>query len=108
MNSGAGIIVNRETPVLNNQCARNGGPGIQAASANTISGNLSAVNGTGYLVTGSENLLTGNFARGNGLNWDIAGGNGCRVAVVSDTGAFSGNSGGTAVGASDPFLNFTQ
>lgn len=87
----------------------NGGAGIYMDGAeNRIEGNNVAGNQRGIQVDSAGNFITRNTARGNTTNWVVNNaGNVILVVNAATSGAFSGNSGGTAPGSTDPNANFT-
>lgn len=74
---------------------------------NRLEGNNVTQNACGIRVNGTGNIIIRNTARSNALNWDVAAGNVCLVVQAATAGAFTGDSGGTAPGSTDPNANFT-
>jgi parallel beta-helix repeat protein len=115
-NTGPGISIMGSGAIVRfNSCIENGflagvGAGISqfVGSGSRIEGNHVQNNDTGIHVTVGGNFITRNICRGNTQNWNIAAGNVCLVVSASTNAAFSGNSGGTAPGSTDPNANFTH
>lgn len=111
---GNGISVHSNCIVRANALSSNGqtieGAGIlMVGSRNRVEENSSNQNDVGYRATASFNFIVSNVAGGNStLNWDIASGNRCLVVQSVSTGAFSGNTGGTSPGSTDPNANFSN
>ncbi len=111
-NRGAGIAVGSRSTVSGNSCFYNGvttgGAGIMADGWGIrIEDNCVQANGQGVVVVQSGNMIVRNAAMGNATNWNIAASNVCLVVKTTAAGAISGDSGGTAPGATDPNANFT-
>ena len=117
-NTGAGIVANVDNcTVRDNHASGNGtgtgvGAGIYVAgSRNRIEGNYTSDNKTGFLVRlgASKNILVRNTAGNNATNnWNIPTNNFVApVVAAAATPAFTGNTGGTALGSTDPNANFT-
>jgi parallel beta-helix repeat protein len=111
-NDGDGIEVSSGCLVLNNACSFNGnngdGAGIHATGAdNRIEANTCASADRGFDVDAAGNILTRNTASGNTNNWDIVANNKCLVVLGVNAPAITGNSGGAALGSTDPNANFT-
>lgn len=112
INTGNGILAQGEAHIRGNQCAANGNVGDGANIL--ISGNRCRVESNnctgadrGIEVTGQSNIIMGNTCGGNTVNWDIAASNVCHVIDAANNAAFSGNSGGTAPGTTNPWANIT-
>lgn len=107
-----GIRVTDDCVVRNNLCTVNGsggdGAGIIATGFdNRIEGNTCADADRGIQTLNGGNFITRNTCSGNTSNWNITVGNICLVVAASTAPAFSGNSGGTAPGSTDPNANFS-
>jgi len=85
------------------------GAGILATSVNNrIESNNCTDNKIGVSVTGTKNFIVRNTCSGNTTNWSVVAGNKCLVVLgVNTAAAISGDSGGTAIGSTDPNANFT-
>ena len=106
-----GIQAAANCNIVNNACANNGipvGAGIHTTGVrNRIEKNHLVSNDIGLKVDSNVSIFIGNVAGGNSPNYDIANGN-IGYAIQAPAGAaFSGNTGGTAFGASDPLANFS-
>jgi parallel beta-helix repeat protein len=112
-NVGDGIRVGNGTTVSRNACSFNGDAGIGAGIRvigvdNRIEENNCASNERGIEVTGSSNFIARNTVTGSTVNnWVIAANNVVFVVVGNNAGAFTGFSGGTAPGSTDPNANFS-
>jgi parallel beta-helix repeat protein len=111
-NSGDGIRIVSKTFVEGNTSYSNGnggdGAGIHVTGAvNRIENNHVSNNDRGIDVDQSGNVIVRNTARVNTTNWTVVTGNYCLVVQAVAGGSFSGNSGGTALGSTDPNTNFT-
>jgi len=132
-NSGSGIVAGSDSTVAGCTATTNTLDGIQcniacAIRGNTCTSNGSGGDGAGIHATGNDNRIEGNnctFAdrgidldaagnfisrntcSGNTTNWDVVAGNVILVVNAATAGAFSGNSGGTAPGSTDPNANFS-
>lgn len=112
-NGGDGVGLNNGCLVLDCTCRANGAgtasrAGIGMSSGdNRVEGNNCISNNIGVYAAASGNFVTRNTATSNGTNWALVSGN--RILVINSTaaGAFSGNSGGTSLGSTDPWANFT-
>ncbi|RMD61792.1 MAG: hypothetical protein D6824_07625, partial [Planctomycetota bacterium] len=100
--------------ILNNICLSNGvgasdGAGVHATGLGSrIEGNTVAANDRGIDVDATNNFIVRNTARANTLNYDIVAGNHVGVIILApSSGAVSGATGGTGVGATDPWANFS-
>lgn len=111
-NGDDGIHVQGNALVTGNVCtsnSQNNTGGIRVAGGNNrVEGNNCANNSTGILVVGSGNWLVGNTCSDNATNWNVAAGNAVLVIEATAAGAFTGNSGGTSLGTTNPFANFTH
>jgi hypothetical protein len=117
-NDITGIDVKYSCLVKDNTTASNsrysgigyGGSGIEVDdSGNRIEGNNSNSDGFGIDVNGNENVVIRNTVRDAYMyNYDIASGNmvGTIVYAIS-SGAIQGNSGGSGMGSTDPWANFS-
>jgi parallel beta-helix repeat protein len=120
-NKGDGIQIASDSRVVGNNCDSNGfpvgtgeGAGIHSTGAdNRIEGNNVTDNTRGIDVDAAGNFIIKNSASGNPAgsgagNYDIATGNACLVVVTALTAApFTGASGGTPIGSTDPWVNFS-
>jgi len=112
-NSGDGIQIGISTLVTDCTCSGNGlngdGAGIHATGySNRIEGNNVTYNDRGIDVDDNHNLIIRNSAAGNTTNYVIEAGNCVGPVVLSPTsGAISGNTGGSGVGSTDPWANFS-
>jgi parallel beta-helix repeat protein len=112
-NVGDGIRVGNGATVSRNTCSFNGdagiGAGIRAIGVdNRIEENNCASNERGIEVTGTSNFIARNTVTGSVVNnWVISANNVILVVVASNAGAFTGFSGGTAPGSTDPNANFS-
>lgn len=112
-NNTDGVATATGCAVLDCTCRGNGAgtssrAGIALFSGDSrVEGNNMVNNNIGLYAEASGNFVTRNTASGNGTNWALASGN--RILVVNSTaaGSFSGNSGGTSPGSTDPWANFT-
>lgn len=109
-----GIRVTDDCIVRDNACTNNGaasgsGAGVHAVGlGNRIEGNRCANADIGIDVDSADNFIARNTCGGNTTNWAIAAGNACLVVVVTPNVAFSGDSGGTSPGSTNPNANFTD
>jgi parallel beta-helix repeat protein len=133
-NGQAGISAGTGATVAHCVTRFNGLDGISAVSACLLQNNTSGNNGVGgtgagIRVTGGDNRLEGNnctlsdigidlgaagnivvrnTCSGNTSNWSVVAGNFALVISATPSSAgFSGNSGGTALGSTDPNANFS-
>jgi hypothetical protein len=113
-NGGSGISAPGECTIRRNTCIENAfnatnAAGIYVNAGGTlVEGNHCVGNNRGYLFVFSGSTLIGNTARLNTLvNWDIAVGNYALVVAAATSAAFSGDSGGTSLGSTNPYANFT-
>lgn len=112
-NQNDGIRCQGSCLILGNIVSSNG-PGTSEGSGIRVDGTDSRVEGNncvgnrnGVYVTAAGNMIVRNTCSGNTLNWAIVAGN-CGLVVSATTGgAISGNSGGAALGSTDPWVNFT-
>lgn len=119
-NTGAGVLVAGNGAIITrNNLSGNGagsgvGAGIQVLNTcmmNRIEGNHLIGNKTGiFLLAGSsKNIVTRNTVGGNVTNnWNVGANNHVAPVVAAATAtAFTGNTGGAALGSTDPNANFT-
>ncbi len=119
-NRGAGIIAGSSdgSIITGNICRNNGlsgtGSGIallNGSDFNRIEGNHVTGNDKGILINASstQNIVARNTVGANTtLNWDISAGNFVAPVVsAAPTAAFTGNTGGGALGSVDPNANIT-
>ena len=101
--AGSGSLIIDNSPVFND------GAGIEIAGTdNRIEGNQCTNNGIGIDANAGGNFIVRNAASGNSTNWDIVSGNRLGVIVLAPSSvAVTGNSGGTGVGTTNPWANFT-
>ena len=84
------------------------GAGIKVTGANNlIEENNFTECDWGVLVTGANNFITRNTCSNNTLNWSVVANNKCLVVLGLNSGAISGNSGGTSPGSTNPNANYT-
>jgi hypothetical protein len=94
--------------IHDNNCTQNDSAGILVLGENSsITGNHLINNGIGIRVTSSDSWINCNVVTGNKTNWVVDSGNYCFVVSASASGAINGDSGGTALGSTDPNANFT-
>lgn len=112
-NGQHGIDVFSAVRIVDNTCEGNGrlmpGAGIHlSGSDNHVEGNRIGVNDWGMQVTAGGNFIARNIATGNATaNWDIAANNKCLVVLGANAAAFSGDSGGSSPGSTNPNANYT-
>lgn len=115
-NPMGGILVSEGCLVLDSLCARNGaaddeiGAGIIAWSgSNELDGNLCRHNTYGIFAAGSQNIVHGNAVTGNQTGYFlVASPHGPILNLTSGaTPGVNGNAAADALGASDPWANFT-
>ena len=113
-NRGAGIYANGSGAlILENTSSFNTRAGVVAAARKIrVEGNLATFNGTGFLIDDVVptplNIVVRNTAGSNTTNWDVHAGNAVAPVVATAGGAaFTGNTGGAALGSTDPNANFT-
>lgn len=113
-NTGDGIAVTDGCLVANNACTNNGaGVGNAAAihvtgTDNHLDSNVCTGADRGIDVGAAGNFIARNTCSGNTTNWSIAvAGNVILVVNAATALAFSGNSGGTPPGSTDPNANFS-
>ncbi|HZW08787.1 MAG TPA: right-handed parallel beta-helix repeat-containing protein [Phycisphaerales bacterium] len=113
-NQGHGIECGAYGVVTDSNCRQNGqgasgGAGLYVGAAGTrarLEGNNCVQNDWGIRIDGTTNLAFGNTCTSNGSNFEIVANNRVgAVVVLPMSGAVSGNSGGSSVGA-DPVCNF--
>ena len=100
---------------MGNNCYNNGptvpldGAGIHATGNNNrIEGNNAAFGDRGIDVDGIDNLIIRNSVSVSTVNYSIAANNKVGVIVAApNSGAISGSTGGTGVGTTDPWANFS-
>ncbi len=80
---------------------------IVNGSYNRVEDNTMMSCSSGIRVTGAGNFIVRNAVRASTTSWDVAAGNVCLVVQAATAGAFTGDSGGTAPGSTDPNANFT-
>ena len=115
-NNNDGILVTYSCQVKGNTTAsnsryvQNGGAGIHAKnSGNRIEGNVSNSDQYGIKVDGNENIITHNTVRAAGsANYNIVSGNMVGTIVNAPaSGAINGGTGGSGLGTTDPWANFS-
>jgi parallel beta-helix repeat protein len=116
-NTGDGIRVSHGSEVRNCTCIENGirgdqnrnGAGILLLEYDcVVENNTVRYNDYGIKADGVRNLIIKNRARNNGVNYEIADQNRLGVIVfVPVSGPVSGSTGGTGVGTTDPWANFS-
>ncbi|MCA9292408.1 MAG: right-handed parallel beta-helix repeat-containing protein [Phycisphaerales bacterium] len=113
-NDGDGILAVRDCVITDNQCNTNGfmtadGANIHVTGGgNRIEGNNCIEADRGIDVDAAGNVIIKNTCSDNTTNWDIFLANKVGVIVVAPpSGAILGNSGGTGMGTTDPWANFT-
>jgi parallel beta-helix repeat protein len=115
-NNKDGIQVPYSCLVKDNTCGSNsrfvvtGGAGIHALySGNRIEDNVLNSDEYGIKADGNENLITRNTARGSGMaNYNLAAGN--MVGIITNapsSSAVLGTTGGSGLGTTDPWANFS-
>jgi len=110
-----GIAVNNRCYVLTNQCGGTlaapvlNSTGIHVfGNANRIEGNTLTGNHRGLDVDFTGNLIVRNAASSNTINWDISiGGNRGEFVGAAGGAAFAGSTGGSPLGSTDPWVNFS-
>ena len=107
-----GIRAASDCLILQNQCISNGnsgdGAGVHATgSRNRIEGNNVRGNDRGIDIDGTNNLVIRNTASANTTNYDVVASNkvGPTVSAPNSV-AFTGDTGGSGVGSTDPWANF--
>jgi hypothetical protein len=113
-NGSYGIQVTTDCLVRHNDCRQNGrlvsnGAGISADGAqNRIDDNNMTANGVG-IYCNPGNIVIRNTARANTLfNYSIVAGNAVGVIVAAPaSGGIFGSTGGSGVGSTDPWANFS-
>ncbi len=112
-NQGDGIQVFGRCYVTKNNCADNGrdnaSAGIHATGpVNRIEGNTMDQNWIGLRVGQSFNLIIRNSVSGSGPNYEISASNRVGPIVLAPLSpAISGTTGGSGVGSTDPWANFS-
>jgi parallel beta-helix repeat protein len=108
-----GIAASSSSHVKNNNCSSNSSSGIsvQGNSSRVEENNVTA-NSIGIdalLFSDTNNLIIRNSARANAVNYSIVAGNKVGVIVSPpSSAAISGSAGGTGVGTTDPWANFSN
>jgi parallel beta-helix repeat protein len=108
-----GIRAASDCLILQNQCISNGnsgdGAGVHATgSRNRIEGNNARGNDRGIDIDGTTNLVIRNTASANTTNYDVVANNKVGPTVSApNSAAFTGDTGGSGVGSTDPWANFT-
>jgi len=106
-----GIQVSNQSMVKDNHCYNNTDAGIQiTGSSNRINGNSVNNNSPGFQVDGIHNIIFNNTADHNSTaNYNIVTLNvvGVIEAPVPTSTVISGNTGGTGLGTTDPWANFS-
>jgi hypothetical protein len=109
--NGSGITGSGNCLILSNSCSDNGAGIVASGQSNRIEANnvtATTIFKTGIQVTGDNNFIIRNTARGCSPNYDIAANNKVGFIVSApNSGAISGSTGGSGVGTSDPWANFT-
>jgi parallel beta-helix repeat protein len=112
-NGSHGIKATNAAIILQNECYNNGqgllaGAGISVdGSDNRVEGNNCSGQDLGIDVNASGNFLLANTCSGNTLNWSVAANNKCFVVLGVNSGAISGDSGGSSPGSTNPWANYT-
>jgi parallel beta-helix repeat protein len=112
-NTGDGILVSGSSRVRDNDCYSNGfngdGAGIHTtAGGNRIEGNSVGSNDRGIQVDSTQNIIFGNTAKANTINYVVAASNQVGTIVSPpNSGAISGSTGGSGLGTTDPWANFS-
>ncbi|MBL8746124.1 MAG: right-handed parallel beta-helix repeat-containing protein [Phycisphaerae bacterium] len=113
LNGLHGLTCDSNSQILENTSEANGATGSGAGihlsgSDNRVEGNNLVGNDWGVQAAGAGNFIARNTASGNTTaNWDIAANNKCLVVLGANAGAFSGDSGGTSPGSTNPNANYT-
>jgi parallel beta-helix repeat protein len=109
-----GLYVTDGCVIRGNRCRSNGagstndGANIHVlGNDNRIEDNTCLLADRGIEVSANGNILMRNICSGNGVNWEVVAGNRLLVVNAASSAAVSGNSGGTALGSTDPNANFT-
>ncbi len=109
--NGNGITGAGNCLILSNNCSDNGTGIIASGQGNRIEANnviTATPLQTNIKVTGDKNFIIRNTARGGSPNYDIAVNNKVGFIVIApDSAAISGSTGGSGVGTSDPWANFS-
>lgn len=113
-NKGDGIRVDTGCVVRGNSCAQNGsGAANDGANINVVGrdSRVEANNCTGadrgIEATDTGNIFLRNTCSGNTNNWEVVAGNRLVVVAAPSAAAVTGNSGGTALGSTDPNANYS-
>lgn len=111
-NGTDGFLASQGTTIKDCTATSNGfvgdGAGIHITSSDCrVEGNTCTFGDRGIDVDAGGNFIVRNICSNNAPNWDIAAGNVCIVVSAATTAAFSGASGGTAPGSTDPNANFS-
>jgi len=107
--NAGGIFATGRSLIQGNLCDANTAAGIQAnGSRNRIEGNTCSNNGTGILLSTGGHFVIRNTCMGNATNWDVAAGNAVLVGSAVTSAAFTGDSGGAALGSANPYANFSM
>lgn len=111
-NGRHGLNITSVSRVIDNLCAGNAltanGAGIALDSGSVVEHNTCPTNRWGIRATGNSNWITQNLAGDNTTNWDIGFNNFGLFVLGANAPAFSGNTGGTGPGSTDPNANFTH
>jgi parallel beta-helix repeat protein len=85
------------------------GAGISVSTSDCqIEDNKCTGNDYGIRVTSANNFISRNICSDNTtLNWDVVANNRCLVVQAVNSTAIFGNSGGTAPGSTNPWVNYT-
>lgn len=112
-NTRHGIYGSEYNRIFDCLCSHNGssgtGAGIVIWQGTRLEGNTVILNPIGIQATGVRNMIVRNDAVNNTTNYVIAAGNAMgATAVTPMSGAVSGNSGGSGLGTTDPWANFSH
>lgn len=106
-----GIVLTGDGVIANNQAAYNVFAGIRTSSSkNAVHGNVLTRNGTGLQVDSFGSIIYGNKAVSStsGNNYQIAVDNKVGVIVAPpNSPAITGSTGGSGLGTTDPWANFS-
>lgn len=108
-NTTEGLVSDGQSLIESNNCSFNAAAGIRTTGADsTIDSNLLIGNGRGLDIDLGGNVIVRNRASSNSVaNFDIVPGNsGLFVSASVGAGVF-GSSGGSSLGSSDPWANFS-
>ena len=103
-------LIKGNTCSSNSRYVTTGGAGIHVLfSGNRIEGNVLNSNQYGIKADGTENFVIANTARGSGSdNYDLISGNMVDTIInATASGAVLGSTGGTGLGTTDPWANFS-